>query len=72
MERIVRISKSFEEADDWEIEQQIRMSPNERIIIAKTLRDRFYGTNTKDVRECTKIRPKDLDDLRYLERKRDS
>ena len=56
MERICKISKDFKDADRWDIEQQIRLLPNERLRIARILRERVYGKNTKDVRECrTKI-----------------
>jgi hypothetical protein len=51
MERIVKISKTFKEADDWDISQHIRLKPEERQKIAKMLKMKFYGRKTKDVRE---------------------
>ena len=54
MERVINIAKSHEEADQWDIEQHIRMTPDERLRIARILRERVYGKNSKDVRECAK------------------
>ena len=50
MERKVNIAKSFEEADKWDIEQQINMTAQQRQKAAKELKKRFYGTNPPDVR----------------------
>jgi hypothetical protein len=50
--RVVNIAKSFTEAEQWDIKQQINMTPNERMEILKVLKDRFYGPDAKDVREC--------------------
>lgn len=44
-------AKSFKEAARWDIEQQVRMSPQERCRAARALKDRLYP-NAKDVREC--------------------
>ncbi|MFN0151648.1 MAG: hypothetical protein ACKVU1_13170 [bacterium] len=52
MERIVHIAKSFEEAEAWDIEQQVRMTPAERMRVARVLKDRCYPPNSPDVREC--------------------
>ena len=52
MERIVHKSKTFDEAADWDVEQQLAMSPQERMAIAKRLKERVYGRESKDVREC--------------------
>ncbi len=49
---VVNIAKSFAEAERWDIEQQIRMTPNERLAVLRVLKDRVYGLDTKDVREC--------------------
>lgn len=51
MERIVNISKSFEEARQWEIEQSLAMTPDERMAAVRDLRQRVYGKNRPDVRE---------------------
>jgi NTP pyrophosphatase (non-canonical NTP hydrolase) len=53
MERIVHKSRSFEEADRWDIEQHISMTPEERQEVAQELRERVYGRDAPDVREST-------------------
>jgi hypothetical protein len=50
MERIVHIAKSFEEAEWWDIEQNLAMTPDERLEAAKELKERVYGKNPPDVR----------------------
>ena len=54
MQRIVNIAKNLKEADEWDILQQINMTSSERRKVAKELRIRFFGKNTKDVREVYK------------------
>ena len=51
MERIVHKSRGHEEADQWDVEQQINMTPQERMRAAKKLIDQYYGTDVPDVRE---------------------
>jgi hypothetical protein len=51
VERVVHKAKGFREAEAWDIEQQVAMTPAERIRAAKVLRDRVYPANAKDVRE---------------------
>jgi hypothetical protein len=51
MERICKKSKNFKEAEDWDIKQQLSMTPEERQAAAKELRERVYGPNTKDVKD---------------------
>ena len=43
MERVVRIFKSFEEADAADVEEDLRMTPEERVAIVLELQERFYG-----------------------------
>ena len=52
VERVVHKSKDFQAAAAWDIEQQVRMTPNERRAIARQLKERVYGRRTKDVRAC--------------------
>ena len=52
MKMVVNIAKNFAEADLWDIKQQVNMTPNERLLAAKVIRDRVYGSDAKDVREC--------------------
>ena len=55
MAMVVNIAKNFAEAEQWDIQQQVNMTPNERMAIAKVLRERVYGLGTKDVRECHQL-----------------
>jgi len=41
------------QADLWDIEQQIHMTPQERRSVAEELRRRVYGESPPDVRETT-------------------
>jgi hypothetical protein len=52
MERVVHKAKGFKEAEEWDIEQQVSMTPEQRLRAAKELCDRFYPANAKDVRAC--------------------
>lgn len=51
MERVVHKSTSHQEARRWDIEQHVRMSPEERMHAARTLKERAYPSDAKDVRE---------------------
>ncbi len=42
MERIVHISRSFEEAEAWDLQQNLAMTPEERLDILQRLRDEYY------------------------------
>lgn len=61
MKKIVfNIAKNFKEAEEWDIKQNISMTPEERIKAAKELEIFFYGRKTVDVREskyfkCIKV-----------------
>lgn len=52
MERIVHKARDFREAAEWDVAQQVRMTPRERWQAARRLKERVYGRNTKDVRAC--------------------
>ena len=52
MERIVNIAKNKKEAEEWDIQQQISMTPRERQEAARILKERVFGTNVPDVREA--------------------
>lgn len=54
MERIVHISRSFEEAEEWDIQQNLSMTPEERLIAGRQLAERVYGKDQPDVREFHK------------------
>jgi len=51
MERVVHKSKSHEEALSWDIEQHVRMTPEERLAAARVLKERAFPPDAKDVRE---------------------
>lgn len=55
MERDVHKASSFEEADRWDVNQQVAMTPAERRRAARRLKDRLFP-NAKDVRECHRTR----------------
>jgi hypothetical protein len=52
MERIVHKARDFREAAEWDVAQQVRMTPRERWQAARRLKERVYGRNAKDVRAC--------------------
>lgn len=54
MERIVNKASDNKNADKWDVLQQINLTPEERMQIAKELKKRYYGTNVPDVRKATK------------------
>lgn len=51
MERTIHKSASHEEALRWDIEQHLRMSPEERMNAARILKERAFPSDAKDVRE---------------------
>ena len=54
MKRVVNIAKTFKQAEEWDIEQQINMTPQERMEAARILRERVFGKNTKSIRQWKK------------------
>ena len=54
MQRVIHKAKSFKEAEEWDILQQINMTPEERQKIALALKRRVFGKNPPDVREYYK------------------
>jgi len=53
-QRVFKKSQNFQEAEEWDIQQHIRMSPAERQEIARILRQRIYGNKVSDIREFYK------------------
>lgn len=49
-------SRSFREADDWDVAQQLSMTPRERREAVRELQRRFYGDRCPDVRESRVVR----------------
>ena len=52
MERIVHKTHDFQTADEWDMQQHLRMSAQERMRVARRLKDRVYSPDAKDVRAC--------------------
>jgi hypothetical protein len=52
MIRIGKKSRSFEEAERWNLQQYREMTPNERIAVARALQRKVFGPNPPDVRAC--------------------
>jgi hypothetical protein len=52
MERIVHIARSHAEAALWAIEQELRLTPQERQAVSRELRRRVWGDHPPDVREA--------------------
>lgn len=51
MKKVVHKAKNFKEAEEWDILQHVRMSPEERQNVAAELRKRVYGKKSQDIRE---------------------
>jgi len=56
MDAVAHKSKSFKEAAEWDIRQQLAMTPAQRMLVAKVLRQRAYPAGSKDVREWHRTR----------------
>jgi hypothetical protein len=48
--KAVKIFKSFEDQEAWDIQYYINLSPEERQRIARELRKRYYGKNPPRIR----------------------
>lgn len=53
MKKIVNKTNSFKEAEEWDIQQQIQMTLEQRQEVAIVLRKKVYGTDAPDVRESS-------------------
>lgn len=56
MERVIKKSEGFIEADAWDVLQQTRMKPEERQKVATELKRRVYGEEVPDVREAHRVK----------------
>jgi hypothetical protein len=54
IKRIAHKFNSHQQAEDWNIEQYVRMTPEQRQDIAKELRRHAYGDKVQDVRQRKK------------------
>lgn len=57
MKRVFNKSNSFEDAEKWDILQQITMQPEERQKIAAALKKKVYGKDAKDIRKISRSSP---------------
>jgi hypothetical protein len=51
IKRVVHISHSFAEAEQWEIQQELSMTPQQRLSAAKKMQQWTYGKKQKDIRD---------------------
>ena len=51
MKRIVNKASNHKQAGEWDVKQQLEMSSDQRLEVAKALRDRFFGKDNMDVRK---------------------
>jgi len=51
IEPIAQKTRSWEEADRWDVQQHVSMTHQERLRVARALKDRVYSRTAKDVRE---------------------
>ena len=54
MKRAFNKAKNKHEAEQWDILQNISMTPDERFYAAAEIKKRIYGKNNPDVREAPK------------------
>jgi hypothetical protein len=54
MERIVHVSRSFDEVAEWDVRQHLAMSPQGRQRVARALKGRAFPADSKDVRACVR------------------
>jgi len=52
MERVLQKSRSFKQAEEWDILQHVSMTPEQRQKAADQLREKVYGKGAPDVREA--------------------
>jgi len=52
MKRIYHKAKNFKDAENWDILQQINMTPEGRQRAAEELRKRVYGAKTIDLKQA--------------------
>ena len=54
--RVVKIFKSHEEQETWDIQYYVSLRPEERQRIARELRERYYGANPPRIRDVHRKR----------------
>lgn len=56
MKRVFQKSRSFKQAEKWDILQHVNMTPEQRQEAAAQIRERVYGKSVPDVKEAQKKR----------------
>jgi len=56
MKRVFHKARNFHDADQWDVRQYIKMTPEERMAIALELKRKAYGRHPVDVRESHRRR----------------
>ncbi|MCC5942378.1 MAG: hypothetical protein JJU37_12635 [Balneolaceae bacterium] len=51
----VHIAKNHQEADEWDIQQNLKMSPQERLRAARILQLQYFGKHSPDVKKSTPV-----------------
>jgi hypothetical protein len=51
MEKTFHKARSYKDAEEWDIFQNVRMIPEERQAVASEIKKRVYGKDSPDVRE---------------------
>ena len=51
----IHIAKNHQEADEWDIQQNLNMSPQERLRAARILQLQYFGKNSPDVKKSQTI-----------------
>jgi hypothetical protein len=59
MKTVVNIAKNFKEAEEWDIIQQINLTPKERQRIVNELKNKVCGNKVKDLRKLYNKRKRD-------------
>lgn len=55
MERVAHKARQFAEADEWDIRQQVSMTPRERMQAARELKSRLHPKPSPDIRQCRQV-----------------
>lgn len=47
----IHIAKNHQEADEWDIKQNLEMSPQERLRAARILQHQYFGKNSSELKK---------------------
>jgi hypothetical protein len=54
MKRVFHKAKNFKEAEEWDVLQHARLTPEQRLKAAEELKKRAFGENVPPIREVRK------------------